>query len=71
MKIEFIGVGEAFDLALGNTSLLLHSKLKLLIDCGYAVPQSIKMLGHSNEDIDAIKTRYLVIFMTNVLIIPN
>ena len=54
MKIEFIGVGEAFDLALGNTSLLLHSKLKLLIDCGYAVPQSIKMLGHSNEDIDAI-----------------
>lgn len=38
MKIEFIGVGEAFDPELGNTSVLLVSETKLLIDCGYAVP---------------------------------
>ncbi len=38
MKIEFVGVGEAFDPALGNTSVLLHSETKLLVDCGYAIP---------------------------------
>lgn len=54
MKIEFIGVGEAFDFTFGNTSLLLHSKSKLLVDCGYAVPRGLDALGHSNESIDAI-----------------
>lgn len=38
MKVEFIGVGEAFDPELGNTSVLLDSETKLLIDCGYAIP---------------------------------
>jgi ribonuclease BN (tRNA processing enzyme) len=38
VKIEFLGVGEAFDPALGNTSLLIHTAEKLLIDCGYAIP---------------------------------
>ncbi len=46
LKIEFIGVGEAFDPALGNSSVLVHSsapggdRTRLLVDCGYAVPRS-------------------------------
>ena len=42
MKIQFVGVGEAFDETLPNNSQLLEwENTRLLIDCGYAVPHSL------------------------------
>lgn len=54
MKLEFIGVGEAFDPQYGNASYLLHSETKLLIDCGFAVPRNLFYLGMKPGFIDAI-----------------
>lgn len=54
MKIEFIGVGEALDPVLGNTSLFVDAETKLLIDCGFGVPRNFLELGHSIEEVDAI-----------------
>lgn len=54
MKLEFIGVGEAFDPEIGNTSILVHSDTKLLIDCGYAVPRNLFTKNFAADFIDAI-----------------
>lgn len=54
MKLEFIGVGEAFDPEIGNTSVLVHSETKLLIDCGYAVPRNVFAKNLDPDYIDAI-----------------
>lgn len=41
MEVVFIGTGEAFNENRHNTSILIDSKTKLLLDCGYNVPQSL------------------------------
>lgn len=41
MRITFVGVGEAFDETLPNTSLLVESgDASLLLDCGFSVPHA-------------------------------
>ncbi len=55
MKIKFLGVGEAFDSILPNNSHLLESeKTKLLVDCGYSIPQQWFKLEKEADFIDAI-----------------
>jgi ribonuclease BN (tRNA processing enzyme) len=39
MKIVFLSVGEAFDKNFANSSVLIQAKSKILLDCGYSVPQ--------------------------------
>lgn len=56
MKLEFIGVGEAFDPQYGNTSVLIHSQSKLLIDCGYAV---VRNFLEAYQDPDFIDVLYI------------
>lgn len=55
MKVEFVGVGEAFDETLPNNSQILEwQDCRLLIDCGYAVPHAL-WKKHPNPDyLDAI-----------------
>lgn len=53
MKIQFVGVGEAFEPDLGNTSYLLRSESTLLIDCGYAVPRNLFTIEGNPNAIDA------------------
>ena len=38
MEICFVGVGEACQPSLGNTSVLIRGSSRLLIDCGFGVP---------------------------------
>jgi ribonuclease BN (tRNA processing enzyme) len=55
MKVEFIGVGEAFDESLPNNSQIVEwDNFRMLVDCGYAVPHSIWKLHPEPEYIDAI-----------------
>ena len=62
LRIEFIGVGEAFDPVLGNSSTLVHSGIdqntgrgtKLLIDCGYSVPRDLFSRYQSPELLDGV-----------------
>lgn len=41
MRCHLLGVGEAFDPALGNTSTIVTAAGRLLLDCGYAVPAAL------------------------------
>ena len=59
MEITFLGVGEAFDENLPNTSMLIrtqyHKKpVTVLLDCGYSVPPRFWQLGLDAENLDAI-----------------
>lgn len=54
MEIEFIGVGEAFEPQLGNTSFLIKSQSWLMIDCGYGVPRLFFERGYDPNAVDAI-----------------
>ena len=55
MKINFLGVGEAFDNVLPNTSILVSSKkTNILLDCGYSVPQQYFKLSNNPNFLDAI-----------------
>lgn len=55
MQIKFLGVGEAFDNNLPNNSHLLESeKTKMLVDCGYSVPQQWFKLNKDADFLDAI-----------------
>ena len=59
MEITFLGVGEAFDENLPNTSLLVHTEyqekpVNVLLDCGYSVPPKFWQLGLDVETLDAI-----------------
>jgi len=59
MEITFLGVGEAFDENLPNTSLLIRTEhqekpVTLLLDCGYSVPPRFWQLGLDVEALDAI-----------------
>lgn len=55
MRVQFIGVGEAFDETQANNSQLLEwPGCRLLIDCGYAVPHALWRLHPDPELLDAI-----------------
>ena len=55
MKVQFVGVGEAFDESLPNNSQLLEwDGCRLLIDCGYAVPHALWRLYPDANYIDAV-----------------
>jgi ribonuclease Z len=55
MKVEFLGVGEAFDELLPNNSQILEwQDCRLLIDCGYSIPQALWKQHPEADYIDAI-----------------
>lgn len=59
MEITFLGVGEAFDENLPNTSMLVRTKYQdkpvtVLLDCGYSVPPKFWQLGLHVETVDGI-----------------
>jgi ribonuclease BN (tRNA processing enzyme) len=55
MKVEFIGVGEAFDETLPNNSQILEwPDCRLLIDCGYSVPHALWKKHPEPDYLDAI-----------------
>jgi ribonuclease BN (tRNA processing enzyme) len=55
MKINFLGVGEAFDENHANTSILIqHPEHKLLIDCDYSLPQKLWQFDPNPDLIDSI-----------------
>jgi ribonuclease BN (tRNA processing enzyme) len=55
MKVEFVGVGEAFDETLPNNSQILQwGDVRLLIDCGYSVPHALWKRHPEPEYLDAI-----------------
>ena len=55
MRVQFVGVGEAFDESLPNNSQILEwGQCRLLIDCGYAVPQALWRLQPDPDYLDAI-----------------
>ena len=55
MKVEFVGVGEAFDETLTNNSQILQwGDTRLLIDCGYSVPPALWKMHPDPEYLTAI-----------------
>jgi ribonuclease BN (tRNA processing enzyme) len=59
MEITFLGVGEAFDEAIPNTSVLVRTEIEgkvvtLLLDCGYSVPPRFWKLGLHPDTLDGI-----------------
>jgi ribonuclease BN (tRNA processing enzyme) len=54
MRYHLLGVGEAFDAPLGNTSALLTADSPLLLDCGYAVPASLWAYNGDADFLDGI-----------------
>jgi ribonuclease Z len=59
MEIVFLGVGEAFDDALPNTSILIRcgeekTRATLLLDCGYTTPPQFWKEENSAEALDAV-----------------
>src|SRR5438552_5958401 len=55
MRVQFVGVGEAFDETLPNNSQILEwNGARLLIDCGYGVPHSLWKLQPDPNFLDAI-----------------
>ena len=59
IEVIFLGVGEAFDEALPNTSILLKfdqgaSRVNLLLDCGPMAPPEFWKLKTPADSLDAI-----------------
>ncbi len=57
MKIQFVGVGEAFDFLNdlpNNSHLLVSDKTNMLLDCGYSVPRQWFKLRKEANFLDAI-----------------
>ena len=54
MKITFLGVGEASDEENYNISVLIESKINLLIDCGFTVPFQLWKYNNKPNFLDAI-----------------
>jgi ribonuclease Z len=59
MEITFLGVGEAFDENLPNTSMLIRTEyqkkpITVLLDCGYSVPPRFWQLGLQPDALDGI-----------------
>jgi ribonuclease BN (tRNA processing enzyme) len=64
MKVHFVGVGEAFDENLPNTSILVYipkdpqksrySPVNVLMDCGFTVPSQLWKMGADADFIDIL-----------------
>lgn len=55
MRVTFIGVGEAFDDTLGNTSLLVETdRSSLLLDCGFTAGHAFWGMAASPLELDAL-----------------
>jgi ribonuclease BN (tRNA processing enzyme) len=55
MKIIFLGVGEAFDENYPNNSVLVSTeKTKILLDCGFNIPQQLWKFNPDPNFLDAI-----------------
>lgn len=55
MKIIFLGVGEAFDKDLPNNSHIIETnKTRLLLDCGFNIPQQLWKFSEDPNFLDAI-----------------
>lgn len=55
MRVTYLGVGEAFDSELANTSLLVETaRSTILLDCGYSVPQQFWKHVQDPEKLDAV-----------------
>ncbi len=53
-SLRFLGVGEAVDPRFANTSLLIQSEHRLLIDCGYSVPNALWAVMDDAEALEGI-----------------
>lgn len=55
MRIDFCGVGEAFDEALSNTSLLVTTdKAQVLLDCGFTAAHAFWRIAPKPLELDAV-----------------
>jgi len=55
MRVTFVGVGEAFDEQLANTSLLVEtSKSSLLVDCGFTAPAGFWKIAKAPLELDGV-----------------
>ena len=59
MEITFLGVGEAFDERMPNTSMLVRTDIEgepvtVLLDCGYSVPPRFWQKGLEPDTLDGI-----------------
>jgi len=59
MEITFLGVGEAFDEKIPNTSMLVRTDIEgkpvcVLLDCGYSVPPRFWQQGLEADTLDCI-----------------
>lgn len=54
MRVVFVGVGEAFDERLVNNCHLIECETKLLLDCGYSIPQHFWRHFPDKDYLDAL-----------------
>ncbi len=54
MKIVFLGIGDAFDENYLNTSILVESKTKILLDCGPTIPFQLWKYNPDPDFLDAL-----------------
>ena len=59
MEITFLGVGEAFDERMPNTSMLVRTDIEgepvtVLLDCGYSVPPKLWQQKMQPDTLDGI-----------------
>jgi mRNA degradation ribonuclease J1/J2 len=54
MRVVFIGVGEALDENEANTSILIESRMNILLDCGYNIPNNLWRYRDDPDFLDAI-----------------
>lgn len=59
MKVIFLGVGEAFDEDLVNTSILVETQVggklgSILLDCGFTVPPSFWKKSRAPQELDLV-----------------
>ncbi len=54
MELLFLGVGEACDENFPNTSILVHDKNTVLLDCGFSVPHNFFKYYNDPNELDII-----------------
>jgi len=54
MRVKFLGSSEAFHDTKCNVSMLVESGIKLLLDCGYNVPQKVWQESGDKDLLDAV-----------------
>lgn len=59
MKVIFLGVGEAFDEDQPNSSHLVISRTKLLLDCGFRAPYQLWKYNNDKSFLDGVYISHL------------